>query len=415
MQAVLGFGIVGVCRGDELTNLKCSYVRDIGEEIVVQIPTTKSKVPKMNVIGGEFTNIIRRYIALRPANATTDRFFLQYRNGKCINQVIGKNCIAKFPKDIATFLGLDDPESYTGHSYRRTGTTIAANNGANLEQLKRIGPWKSTSVCEKYIQESLTYKRKLGELITGAIKIPATTSSRSVSSATVVSNSAWPEASRRALPTTDTSQSALPVSSKMVHPTTMSRNKLPTVVASRNSLHTTVTSKSALPATVTSKLPAAVTTKSAMPIASRRSPSNIAILKKAIPATASASTGIYDFPQSTSFVDTDETDSNVDTFLMDNSSEVVESDGNSYDSGDIPQVTKSINTIGNTVQKLGKMISGANNLPILSETISKEESPNFGGLTQTMNSIGINIPPNKNNIVFHFGAACSNVTIINMK
>ena len=148
LQAVLGFGVIGVCRGDELANLKFCNVKDTGEEIIVKISTTKTKVPKAYVIGGEFTTIIREYIALRPPSVTTDRFFLRYQNGKCINQVIGKNLIARFPKDIAKFLGLENPESYTGHSYRRTGTTIAANNGANIEQLKRIGSWKSTSTRE---------------------------------------------------------------------------------------------------------------------------------------------------------------------------------------------------------------------------------------------------------------------------
>lgn len=176
---MLGFGVIGLCRGDELTNIKCSHVKDTGEYFIVKIPYTKTKVPKTNVIDGEYTHIIRKYMSLRPPDATTDRFFMQYRNGRCVNQVIGKNNIAKFPKEIAKFLHLENPESYTGHSYRRTGATIAADAGASMEQMKRMGPWISPTVCEKYIQESVGYKRQLGRIISGAINLPSTVTSGS--------------------------------------------------------------------------------------------------------------------------------------------------------------------------------------------------------------------------------------------
>lgn len=177
----MGIGVLGVCRGDELTKLTVDNLRDTGTEFILNLPTTKTKtkVKKMHVIQGEFSNIIRQYIKLRPPNVPTDRFFLQYRNGKCTRQVIGKNMIANVPKEMAKFLKLPNPESYTGHGYRRTGTTIAANNGASLEELKRIGDWKSTAVCERYIQESVGHKRKLGRFISGAINLPSTSKTES--------------------------------------------------------------------------------------------------------------------------------------------------------------------------------------------------------------------------------------------
>lgn len=173
-QVVMAFGVVGACRGIEITNLTTENVKHDGNEIEVNLPTTKNKEKKYYVISGEFAKIIREYMKLRPPSTTSNRFFIQFRNGKCVNQVMGKHSIAKIPKNVATFLGLDQPSAYTGHSYRRTGTTIAADAGASLEDLKRLGPWKSSKVCEGYIQQSSTYKRKLGNMITGAVNLPST-------------------------------------------------------------------------------------------------------------------------------------------------------------------------------------------------------------------------------------------------
>lgn len=174
---MLVVGLTGACRGAEITNLTAQNVTDHGNELRVRIPTTKMKEPKMYIIDGEFAKIIREYVQLRPSNAKTNRFFLQYRNGKCINQVMGKHSIAKVPKEIAKFLQLPEPHTYTGHSYRRSSTTIAADAGASIEELKRLGKWKSSSVAEGYIQDSFEHKRKLFNYISSAVNLPPSTSS----------------------------------------------------------------------------------------------------------------------------------------------------------------------------------------------------------------------------------------------
>lgn len=62
--------------------------------------------------------------------------------------------------------------TYTGHGFRRTSTTTLADTGVGVDTLKRLGPWKSTSVCERYIQNYLAHKRKLGGLISSTINLP---------------------------------------------------------------------------------------------------------------------------------------------------------------------------------------------------------------------------------------------------
>ncbi|KAJ6648049.1 hypothetical protein Bhyg_03274 [Pseudolycoriella hygida] len=47
MKAVAAFGVLGACRGDELTHLTTSQVKDDGNEIVVKLPDTKTKTQRM--------------------------------------------------------------------------------------------------------------------------------------------------------------------------------------------------------------------------------------------------------------------------------------------------------------------------------------------------------------------------------
>ena len=64
-------------------------------------------------------------------------------------------------KKVATFLKLPNPSLYTGHAFRRSSATLLADSGADLSLLKRHGGWKSTSVAERYIEDSLNTKIKL--------------------------------------------------------------------------------------------------------------------------------------------------------------------------------------------------------------------------------------------------------------
>ena len=99
----------------------------------------------------------------------SDCFFIKYAKGKCTKQVIRRNKIALMPRIIATFLNLDYPELYTGHSFRRTSATLLADSGANITALKRHGGWKSDSVAESYMDESVAKKEKIRNLISTSI------------------------------------------------------------------------------------------------------------------------------------------------------------------------------------------------------------------------------------------------------
>lgn len=86
-----------------------------------------------------------------------------------------KNKISEIPKSIALFLNLPTPERYTGHSFRRTSATLLANSGASLTTIKTHGGWRSSTVAEGYIENSLGNKMRAFEKIVDSKKLSTPT------------------------------------------------------------------------------------------------------------------------------------------------------------------------------------------------------------------------------------------------
>lgn len=177
-QVALIFGVSGACRTSELLNITVDDIETHDNMLLIKLVNTKTKKDRMFVIRDEFVKVVDKYRLLRPTETSTPRFFLNYRNGKCTKQVIGRNKFGNFPKEIATFLKLPNPELYTGHCFRRTSATLLADSGANLTTLKRHGGWKSDQVAEGYIEESVENKSKITSCITEAINLNQSTSPR---------------------------------------------------------------------------------------------------------------------------------------------------------------------------------------------------------------------------------------------
>ncbi|KAJ8915312.1 hypothetical protein NQ315_014820 [Exocentrus adspersus] len=146
------FGVAGACRREELYNLK---IEDIEESDRIMIGRATF----------ECHPVYHKYLNLRPSNAKSSHLFLNYGNGKCTNQVIGKGTIGRWPSKIAEYLSLKNPVAYTGHSFRRTSATLLANKGEDILGLKRHGGWKSSSTAEGYIEDSIENKIKFEKKI----------------------------------------------------------------------------------------------------------------------------------------------------------------------------------------------------------------------------------------------------------
>ncbi len=79
---------------------------------------------------------------------------------------MGKHTLAETGKLLARKLSLLNPEEYTGHCFRRSSATAAANNGANTVDLKRHFGWVQEQTALKYTEETKDRARKMANLIT---------------------------------------------------------------------------------------------------------------------------------------------------------------------------------------------------------------------------------------------------------
>lgn len=146
-------------------------IEDHNTMLLIKIPVSKTGIQRSFTVVGEFYNICKKYMNLRPNDSKTDRFFLNFQNEKCTRQAIGINKFGGLPKQIATYLNLPEPELYTGHSFRRTSATLLVDNGGDITALKRHGGWKSNTVAEGYIENSINNKTKIGQQITSSLHL----------------------------------------------------------------------------------------------------------------------------------------------------------------------------------------------------------------------------------------------------
>ena len=110
-----------------------------------------------------FCDLIQRYINSFTDKQKTDRFFRKLgANGKATDRPIGVNTIGKYPKMVADALGLIG--NFTGHCFRRSSATIAADAGADLLALKRHGRWSSDTVAEEYVADSKQCKMQMANI-----------------------------------------------------------------------------------------------------------------------------------------------------------------------------------------------------------------------------------------------------------
>ncbi|CAG9772940.1 unnamed protein product [Ceutorhynchus assimilis] len=126
-KVALILGIYGGCSREELTNLQVDNIQDCESVLIV---TLQKSCRTFTVVNNEqnFLKYYRKYAGLRPKDVQHRRFFLNYRNGKCSSQPVGKNTFGSMPTKMAEFLGLPEPSLYTGHCFRRTSSILLGDS-----------------------------------------------------------------------------------------------------------------------------------------------------------------------------------------------------------------------------------------------------------------------------------------------
>lgn len=164
-------GIAGALRRAEFITITTNDVMDGEDLLLVKVRITKNKIIRSFTVSGEFYAICKKYMNARPARCPTDRFFLRFNKDKCTVQPIGINKIGSMPKEIASFLQLPNIAEFSGHSFRRTSATLLVDAGADITALKRHGGWKSNTVAEGYIADSINNKRQVFNQITSGMNL----------------------------------------------------------------------------------------------------------------------------------------------------------------------------------------------------------------------------------------------------
>lgn len=144
---------------------------DKDDILIIHVPNTKNNKQRTFTVCNSKENLIdvvsicKKYFNLRPKNLNSRRLFIKYYNGKCSTQNVGHHTIGAIPSKIAIYLNLPNTQNYTGHCYRRTSATLLADTGADILTLKRHGGWKSTSVAEGYVEDSIQNKISVAKKI----------------------------------------------------------------------------------------------------------------------------------------------------------------------------------------------------------------------------------------------------------
>ena len=158
--------LYGCLRKSELLALTVNDISPSDTGFTVHVKAQKSNTARNFHIEGPAISVMENYYQKR-SGIPNDRFLLACRAGKIINSPVGINNLATMPRKIAEFLGLEGVNEYTGHAFRRTAATWAADSGVDLVNLKRLGGWQSDTVAQGYIGESVDGQRKRAKIITG--------------------------------------------------------------------------------------------------------------------------------------------------------------------------------------------------------------------------------------------------------
>lgn len=105
-----------------------------------------------------------------------ERFFL-YEQANNAGTPVGKNSITNLIKTICLVNGIDYEEKWpntnrrmhTTHSIRRSVASNSAENGAQQEQIRLLGRWKSAGMLDHYVQETNTTKNATAGMVAGTL------------------------------------------------------------------------------------------------------------------------------------------------------------------------------------------------------------------------------------------------------
>ncbi|KAJ8982950.1 hypothetical protein NQ317_005266 [Molorchus minor] len=91
-------GIARACRTDELVNLTVDDIEDVASSLIVKIPNTKTKIPRIFVVTdvGNMLELFRKYLSLRPPHVKHKRLFCTTKQENVVRSQLARIPWEKF-------------------------------------------------------------------------------------------------------------------------------------------------------------------------------------------------------------------------------------------------------------------------------------------------------------------------------
>lgn len=108
---------------------------------------------------------LSQYLLENHENVTNQPFFRRVGTEECfVKTACGVAALGSFAKRIAIFLGKKNPESYTGHCFRRSAATNLAENGATVELMNKMGRWTANGMADHYTKNTEMIRKEGADL-----------------------------------------------------------------------------------------------------------------------------------------------------------------------------------------------------------------------------------------------------------
>lgn len=170
VKVAASLSVMGALRKCELHDLTTDDIKLDDQGYMIHVKAHKSDEERDFFMDRDDARFLARYLDARPQGAPKALMLTQQKNGNIMRSAIGINTLAKFPFKIAIYLQLPDPKSFTGHAFRRTSATFAAEAGIDMMNLKRLGGWKFDTVAQGYIAESDAGRKKRASAVRTAAR-----------------------------------------------------------------------------------------------------------------------------------------------------------------------------------------------------------------------------------------------------
>ncbi|KAJ8975432.1 hypothetical protein NQ317_000168 [Molorchus minor] len=186
IKVELFLGIAGACRTDELVNLTVDDIEDVGSSLIVKFQTLGQRFHEslLLTMWEICLNCFENTCAFVLPTSSISAFFCTTKQ----ENPVGKNTMGKIPSVVASYLKLPDVACYTGHCLRRSSATLLADAGVDITTIKRHAGWKSTTVAEGYVKNSIENKIKIANQVLVGTTTSAITKTVNVSESNIPAN-----------------------------------------------------------------------------------------------------------------------------------------------------------------------------------------------------------------------------------